>query len=276
MENWNFIAAAFSNDINLNTISSHFGINKKFKWEDPLVLSGNRLNGILKVPENKTVYIYHYGSIVFINMEYHEMQDFIKYLQEIDENLKNDEVSKEFIDEYKLEVSKDYEYALYNDLMTANTFVPYYLDILALILSKSIALHKVEVSIDKLLDSIENVINYLDKGKFSMSDLQIYKTSAKILRYKYNTISYLMLLDKPKSAWDNEDIEKFFSEVSSLFEIDDRYKKISHKSEILQDITTVFNSLYHESRGTKLEIMVIILILFELILGIVQLFGFKL
>ncbi len=276
MENWNFIAVAFSNEINLNKISSHFGITKKFKWEDPLVLSDHRLNGILKVPENKTIYIYHYGSLVFINMEYHEMQDFIKYLQEIDENLKNDEISKEFIDEYRVEVSKDYEYALYNDLMTANTFVPYYLDILSLILSKSIALHKIELNIEKLLDSIENVINYLDKGKFSMSDLQIYKTSAKILRYKYNTISYLMLLDKPKSAWDNEDIEKFFSEVSSLFEIDDRYKKISHKSETLQDITTVFNSLYHESRGTKLEIMVIILILFELILGIVQLFGFKL
>jgi uncharacterized Rmd1/YagE family protein len=79
-----------------------------------------------------------------------------------------------------------------------------------------------------------------------------------------------MLLDKPKAAWDNEDIENFFLQVISLFDLDERYKKINNKTEILQDITDVFTSLSHEKRGTKLEIMVIILILFELIISIVE------
>lgn len=270
MQGWSFKSLVLSSEINLNTISGHFGINKKFKWGDPLVLTDNRLNGILKVPENKTVYIYHYGSLVFINMEYHEIQDIIKYLKEVDETLRNNNPS-EYIDEYNLEVSSDYEYVLYNDLMTSNEFRPYYLDIISLVLSKSTSLHKIEMNIDKLLDSIEDVIDYLDKGKFNMSDTEISKTSAKILRFKYDTLSYLMLLDKPKSAWDNEDIENFFSQISELFEIQDRYKKISHKTEVLKDITSVFSSLSHEKRGTKLEIMVIILILLELIIGIAEL-----
>lgn len=270
MQGWSFKSLVLSSEINLNTIAGHFGINKKFKWGDPLVLTDNRLNGILKVPENKTVYIYHYGSLVFINMEYHEIQDVIKYLKEVDETLRNNNPS-EYIDEYNLEVSSDYEYALYNDLMTSNEFRPYYLDIISLVLSKSTSLHKIEMNIDKLLDNIEDVIDYLDKGKFNMSDTEISKTSAKILRFKYDTLSYLMLLDKPKSAWDNEDIENFFSEISELFEIQDRYKKISHKTEVLKDITSVFSSLSHEKRGTKLEIMVIILILLELIIGIAEL-----
>lgn len=270
MESWSFKSLVLSNEINLNTIASHFGINKKFKWEDPLILTDNKLSGILKVIDNKTVYIYHYGSLVFINMEYHEIQDIIKYLKDIDENLQNNQLTNEYIDEYKLEISEEYEYTLYNDLMTASKFEPYYQDILSLILSKSTSLRKIETNIDKLLDDIENVMNYLDKGKFDMSDTQIAKTSAKILRFKYNTISYLMLLDKPKSAWDNENIENFFNELSQLFEIDDRYKKISHKTEVLKDITEVFSSLSHEKRGTKLEIMVIILILFELIIAFVE------
>lgn len=268
MQSWSFKSLVLCNEINLNVIAPHFGINRKFKWEDPLVLSDRKLSGILRETENKWVYIYYFGALVFINMEFHEIQDIIKYIKSIDDNLKNN-APNEYIDEYKLEVDTKYDYSLYNDLMTSNEFMPYYLDILSLVLAKSTSLKKIETDIDKLLDGIENVINYLDKGKFNMSDHEISKTSARVLRFKYNTISYLMLLDKPKSAWDNEDIENFFLQVISLFDLDERYKKINHKTEILQDITDVFTSLSHEKRGTKLEIMVIILILFELIVSIV-------
>ncbi|MDP4146791.1 MAG: RMD1 family protein [Bacillota bacterium] len=274
MQSWNFRSLVLCNEINLNIIAAHFGINKKFKWEDPLVLSDNRLSGILKQIDNKYVYAYYFGALVFINMEYHEIQDVIKYLQDIDDSLKNN-FPDDYMDTYRLEVSPEYEYALYNDMLTASEFNPYYLDIISLVLAKSTSLRKIETDIDKLLDSIENVINYLDTGKFNMSDKEIAKTSAKVLRFKYNTISYLMLLDKPKAAWNNEHIESFFSELASLFEIDDRYKKITHKTEILKDITEVFASLTHEKRGTKLEIMVIILILFELVVALIELiFGF--
>lgn len=269
MQSWTLKALILSNEIHLNTLAEHFGINKKFKWEDPMILTENTLKGIIKEIENKFVYIYHFGTITCINMEYHEVQDVIKYLKNADPTLKNSAPS-EFFDEYKLEVSPEYEYALYNDLMTANEFVPYYLDIISLVLAKSTSLRKVETDTDKLLDSIEDIMNYLDTGKFDMTDEQIAKTSAKVLRFKYNTISYLMLLDKPKSAWNNEDIERFYEEIISLFEISDRYEKITHKTQVLKDITEVISSLTHEKRGTKLEMAVIILIVLELLLSFIE------
>jgi uncharacterized Rmd1/YagE family protein len=271
MQSWDFKSLVLANEISLTKIAAHFGINGKFKWEDPLVLHDNGLKGIVKGTENKWVYIYNYGSIVFINMEYHEIQDIIKYLKDIDQNLKNAFLNN-YQDEYKLEIDPTYDFALYNDLMTSNEFMPYHLDIISMILAKSTAFDKIESDTDKLLDSIVDVIGYLEKGKFNMSDEQIAKTSAKVLRFKYNTISNLMLLDKPSSAWDNEDIENFFMQMSDLFDLKDRYQKISHKTQILEDSTDVFASLTHERRGTKLEIMVIILILFELILGLAEFF----
>ena len=270
MQSWIFKSLVLCNEINLNAIGAHFGVTKKLKWEDPLVLHDSTLNGILKDVENKWVYVYHFGSLVFINLEYHEIQDVIKYLKNTDKNLKNN-TPNEYIDEYRLEVDPEYEYALYSELMTSNELLPYHLDILSLVLAKSTALRKIEIDIDKLLDNIEDVMNLLDNGKFNMSDEQLAKTSAKVLRFKFNTLSYLMLLDKPRSAWDNEDIDVFFMEVHNLFDLKDRYQKISHKTEILQDITSVFSTLTHEKRGTKLEIMVIILILFELLISVFEL-----
>lgn len=267
MQSWSFKSFVLCNEINLNKIAAHFGISGKFKWEDPLVLRDSSLKGILKDPENKFVYIYYYGSLVFINMEHHETMDLVNYLKNIDINLKNN-FPDNYVDEYKLEIASEYEYMLYNDLMTSNEFQPYYLDTLSLVLAKSTSLRKIEIDTDKLLDSIEDVINYLDTGKFNMSDKQIAKTSAQVLRFKYHTISNLMLLEKPRSAWDNEDIESFFMQLTELFDFKDRYQKITRKTEVLQDITEVFASLSHEKRGTKLEIMVIILILFEVIMGL--------
>jgi required for meiotic nuclear division protein 1 len=267
MQSWSFKSFVLSNEINVNKIAAHFGITNKFKWEDPLVLLGTALKGILKDTENKSVYIYNYGSLVFINMEHHETMDLVNYLKNIDDNLKNN-FPDNYVDEYKIEVDPQYEYMLYNDLMTSNEFQPFYLDILSLVLSKSTSLRRIETATDKLLDSIEDVINNLDTGKFNMSDKQIAKTSAQVLRFKYHTISNLMLLEKPRAAWDNEDIESFFMQLTELFDFKDRYQKITRKTEVLQDITEVFASLTHEKRGTKLEIMVIVLILFEIILGL--------
>lgn len=271
MQSWELKSLVLCNEINLNIIASHFGINKKFKWGDPLLLSHNSLKGVIKETEEKAVYIYHFGALVFINLEYHETQDFIKYIKNIDPNLRNN-TPYPYVDEYKLEVDATYEYSLYNDLMTSNEYFPYYLNVLALVLAKSTSLRKIETDIDALLDSIEDIINYLDNGKINMTDKQIAKASAKVLRFKYNTISYLMLLDKPRDAWDNEDIENFYIQIASLFEINDRYQKLRHKTDILQDITDVISSLTHEKRGTKLEIMVIVLILFELILSLIEFF----
>lgn len=249
-------------------MAPELGINQKYKWGDPLVLNGNTFKSLINNTNDKWIYIYHYGSIVFINMDINEIKLILNYLKKIDISLENS--NETFEDEYRLEVDEKYEYVLYNDLMTSNKFMPYYIDTISLVLSKSISLERIENGTDKLLDSIESIINLLDKGKFNISEKEITKTSAKILRFKYNTISYLMLLDKPKSAWINQDIENFFIELIILFDLENRYKIITHKTSILQDITGVFSSLTYEKKSTRLELMVIVLILFELLISIIE------
>ena len=272
MNSWDFQSIVVGNEINLSAIASHYGINKKFKWEDPLVLSGSALSSLLKNTENKHVYMYNFGSLVFINMAFNEIQDMVKYLKTIDKTMKIDDIQK-FSDDYRLEVRADYEYSLGNETMTASLFEKYYMDIISMILAKSISLEMVEYETDKLLDNIEDVIGFLEQGKLNMSDKQLAKTTAKVIRFKYNTISNLMLFEKPSAAWNNEDIEKFFMEMMNLFDIEDRYSKITRKTEILRNITEVFGSLSHEKRATKLEVIVVLLILFEVILALFEFFS---
>lgn len=269
MRSYEFTSSVVSNEINLNEISKHFGINKKFKWEEPLVLNEELLKGIIPQPKGKFVYIFYFGSIVFVNITYHEANDILTYIKRIDRSVRNASEGS-YVEDFKLIEDENSKFEInYNSIVVPELQI-YNIDIISTVLAKSVALRKIEKDIDKLLDEIEGIIVFLDKGHLNLSDEKLAITSGKVLRFKYNTISYIMLLDKPDIAWKNEEAEEFFTNLSNLFELNDRYEKVHHKSEVLLDITEVFSGLAHSKRGTRLEWAVIILILIELALSILD------
>lgn len=267
----NFKALFLSSEINLSKIARHFGVNQKFKWEDLLRLDETLLKGLLREPAGKTVYIFHFGAMVFVNFEHHQIMDVITYLKQLEKSI-NTTNPFNFFDDYRLEVTGEEEPSINNDVMITDAWDDGQGEIIATILAKSVALEKIEADIDLLLDDVEEIVGFLEQGKLNVSDDQLAKMSAKILGYKFNTISYIRLLDKPDITWVNENAGQLFTELSTIFELNDRYKKIGHKSETLMDITEVFSGLTHARRGNRLEWAVIILIGIEILLSLYSLF----
>lgn len=267
METKSIKAFSLCNEISLDKVSSHFGINKKYKWEDFLTLREEHLKGVLPVPEGKSAVIFPFGSIVFINMEHHEIVDVVNYLKKIENNLKI--ADYKFNEGYMLEIGVDKPSVNFNS-MSVTEYKNYHLEILATILSKSVALEKVEKDLNSLLDEFEGIVELLDQGILNISDAKNAKMSAKILGFKFDTISYIMLLDKPDITWENQEAETLFMQLSQFYELKDRYEKIQAKTETLMDITQVFGALTQQRRGNKLEWLVIILIGFEIILTLIE------
>lgn len=269
MKSFEFKSTLIDTEINLKEIAMHFGINKKFKWEEPLILNESFLKGILPQPLGKYVYVFHWGSIVCINLTFHEIKDIVLYLKRIDKNLKETSPIG-YVEDFKLIVNENSALEINYDSVVVANQKEHHLDIIATILAKSVALKKIEIDTDILLDEIENIMGFLDKGHLKLRDEKLSKLSGKILRFKYATLSNIMVLDKPDIAWKNEDAEDFFINLSDLFELKDRYEKIRHKTEVLLDITEVFSSLAHAKRGNMLEWGVIILILFEIVMAVAE------
>ena len=266
-----FKAIVLGNEINLNKISQHFGSNRKLKWEEYLVLKGTELQGIVREIEAKRVYLFHFGSIVFLNFQHHEIMDIINYLKNIEIGI-NDTNAFKYIDEYKIESNSEHEFSINNDYMVTNEPAEYQFDIVSTVLAKSVALEKIESDISRVLDEIEDVVTKLYQGKLAVSDEKLAKMSASILGFKLSTISYVMLLDKPTVTWNNESASELYNELTTLFELTDRYEKIHHKIDTLMDITEVFAGLAHSKRGTRLEWGVIILIGIEICLSLFSMF----
>ncbi|AQS57767.1 RMD1 family protein [Desulforamulus ferrireducens] len=270
MQSLQFLAVSVTQELDLNQFARHFGIEKKFKWEDILTLKDNQLKGIISDYHNKTVYIFHFGCLVSINCTKHDLSDLYNYLCKIDNSLvKNQDLFK-YIDSYRVEINSDKELEVYHNYMVAPKLLEYYPQMIAIVLARSVALDRIEDNIEKVSDDIEKIIEYLDQGNLNIGDNKLAKLSAGVLRYKYNTISYVMVLDKPDITWYKEDAEILFLQLSDLFELQERYEKLRHKTETIMDITEVFTILTHAKRGAKLEWMIIILIAFEIVLSLVE------
>jgi uncharacterized Rmd1/YagE family protein len=267
-----FKAIVLSNEIDLNKIAGHFGINRKFKWEESLRLKDSELQGIVRDVNGKMVYIFHFGSVVFLNFQHHEIMDVVNYMKKVEVGIIYSNLFK-YVDEYKIEQNIDSVFAINNEYMVTAEQEDYQLDIVATILAKSVALDKIEMDISLLLDEIEDVVNNLHQGKLAVSDEKLAKMSASILGFKLSTISYIMLLDKPAITWNNENASELFNLLTILFELSERYSKNRHKIDTLMDITEVFSGLAHAKRGTRLEWAVIILIGIEIILSLIEMFS---
>ena len=81
-----------------------------------------------------------------------------------------------------------------------------------------------------------------------------------------------MILDKPDITWTNSEAAAFYEGMSEFFELNDRYEVIRSKTEILRNIIEGLSSISHSIRGLFVEWVIVVLIVFEVVLMILDLF----
>lgn len=267
-----FKAYSVTNEIDLNSIAISCSITKKYTWEEPLILQGNLLEKILgaKLRDDQKVMLFSFGSIVFINVERELYAAFIGYLRE--HKAEVDSNWEYYNEDYSLHVTRGEESTLTDKYVVVNEYQPFYPELIAIILAKSVALERVEEHLGQILDSIESLIIRLERGKLHIGDKSLARTTAKVARHEYNSISYIMILDKPDITWTNSEAGVFYEKMSEFFELNDRFVIIERKSTILNNIINDFASISHSTRGLFVELIIVLLIVIEVVLMFAELF----
>ncbi|WP_396954242.1 RMD1 family protein [Neobacillus niacini] len=275
MRDLTFKAFAITNEIDLNKIAVHCGIPKKFTWEEPLILKGKILKSIFQkdVGETQMVLVFSFGSIVFINYSSPlEINAFLNYLHsfESDIDVKN---AGRYSDDYSLHLKETESIGLTDEYVVVPEYESYYPELISTVLAKSVALEKTEEQLGQINDKLETMIDRLEKGKLRIGNKELARTTAKIIRHEYNTLAYIMILDKPDITWTSNSASEFYDRMLEFFELNDRYKILKSKTEILYNIMDGFSTISHSIRGLFVEWIIVILILFEIVLSLLGIFG---
>ncbi|MED4205839.1 RMD1 family protein [Neobacillus mesonae] len=275
MKDMTFKAFAVTNEIDLNKIAVHCGIPKKFTWEQPLILKGSVLSTIFgkKIEDSQMVLVFSFGSIVFINLSHsEEFLTFLKYIHtfEPDLDIKNKD---RYTDDYSLHIQKTEALQLTDEYVVVPEFEDYYPELISTVIAKSVALEKTEEQLGKIHDKLETMIDRLERGKLRIGNKELARTTAKIVRHEYNTLAYIMILDKPDITWTSSTANDFYDQMTEFFELNDRYKILKSKTDILYNIMDGFSTISHSIRGLFVEWIIVILIAFEIGLTILQILG---
>ncbi|MFD6211398.1 RMD1 family protein [Peribacillus sp. NPDC060253] len=275
MEPITFKAFAITNEIDLNKIAIHCGIPKKFTWEEPLILKDDILNSILNknVNESQQVLVFSFGSIVFINYAHaNEIKEFLAFIHSFEPDIDLVHVDR-YTDDYNLHFRETENIRFTDEYVLVPKFELFYPELISTVLAKSVALEKTEEQLGKIHDKLETMIDRLEKGKLRIGNKELARTTAKIVRHEYNTLAYIMILDKPDITWTSSIAGEFYDRMLDFFELNDRYKILKSKTEILYNIMDGFSNISHSIRGLFVEWIIVILIVFEIVLTVLEIAG---
>jgi uncharacterized Rmd1/YagE family protein len=162
---------------------------------------------------------------------------------------------------------------LTDEYVVVPEYEDYYPELISTVLAKSVALEKTEEQLGQINDKLETMIDRLEKGKLRIGNKELARTTAKIIRHEYNTLAYIMILDKPDITWTSSSAGEFYDRMLEFFELNDRYKILKSKTEILYNIMDGFSTISHSIRGLFVEWIIVILILFEIVLSLLGIAG---
>lgn len=273
MNELSFKAFAVTNEIDLNKIAGECNIRKKFTWEEPLILQNEVLRMVLREDpaEEEKILVFSFGSIVFINSSQHHIEVFMHYLKGIKPDIDIRRYDR-FQDDYMLHSAEGEEIEFTDQYVQIPNMELFHPELVSIVIAKSVALERIEEQLSKILDDLESKIDNLEKGQLNVGNKELARTTSRIVRHEYNTIAYIMILDKPDITWINSDAGDFYDHMSEFFELSDRYEIIKSKTEILKSIIDGLATISHSIRGLFVEWVIVILIVVEVLLMLFDLF----
>ena len=267
-----FHAVALNGELDLNRLAGSMELGLRYRWEEPMLL--NPVDGT-PLTERRSgssqCQLYYFGALVFINCPDELIRSFCDRMARYSELFRAAPSSK-FQDTYSLQTSEGALLEITNERAVMPRYLPACVTLIGFVIAKSVALERIEERVDLVLDEMEDVIQLLERGKLAVPDRKLARLASSILNFKYTSIAHIMVLDKPDITWDNEDLDRLYSRMANLFELNQRYHEIRIKSETLMDITEVFTGLSHARRASRLEWIIIILIALEIVIYVAEIF----
>ncbi len=234
---------------------------KKFRNEytsQPLIFNSSEL--FYKQDEHKYCYLLSYGIVVFASFTDLEKSEFLKFVKGYIE----DAVEGKYDDYFDLQTDPSVSVVLKYNSITVSEITDDTIRIVMLNIGQSVALdHYEDLTLEIFKDSHEITEELEKTGTFKYSKKELLKFIGRTINVKNSIIDNLYIFDAPEEVWENEHLERIDKGLKKTFDLKMRYQDIDYKLKIVQDNLRLFTDLLQNRESTRLEWIVIILILIE-------------
>jgi uncharacterized Rmd1/YagE family protein len=150
---------------------------------------------------------------------------------------------------------------------------PAHVLVLADILGKSVALAHYEKEIASVLDAIEPAAGALAAtGRIPSARTEILKLVGSALLTQHRVSGRIAFAEKPDILWEHPELERFYARLEDEYEIVERGTLLNGKMKVIASAAETFTDMMDTARSARLELLIVILILAELVIAAATLF----
>jgi required for meiotic nuclear division protein 1 len=141
-------------------------------------------------------------------------------------------------------------------------------------LAKSVVLARDEKQVANVVDSIEPFARELATfGKTSRNRTDLLKLLGSALLVQQRVSGRVSVGEKPDVLWDRPDLERLYARLEDEYELSERGETLNRKIAVISDTATTLSDIIDTKRALRLEIIVVILIAFEIIVTFYQIWA---
>lgn len=140
-------------------------------------------------------------------------------------------------------------------------------------LAKSVALARDEKEAAGVFDVMEPFARYLaEKGRRPGGRREIVKHVGHALLVRQRVSGRVAVEEKPDVLWDRPDLERLYARLEDEYELRERAASLHRKLEVIGDTAQALTDLIDTERSLRLELIIVLLIVFEIFITFYQMF----
>ncbi len=145
--------------------------------------------------------------------------------------------------------------------------------VMADILAKTIMLERYEAAMSEVFTEIEPLARQLMKGyRQKIKSKELTHRIGATLLMKQIMVGRVEVHEKPEILWEHPYLEKFYIRLEDEFEIVERNSALQKKLELITTTAETQLDLINNSHSLRVEWYIVILIVFEILLTLYELF----
>ena len=223
------------------------------------------------VGEAGYVAVFRYGVVVMVNLRPDEERTFLAGLNTRISGA-NARAEEEIA---QLELTQDREDRVPpGGHIALKSFSPERLLLVADTLAKSVALARDEHEVAQVLELIEPFARKLaSRGRVPGARRNVIRMIGMSLQVQHRLSGRVAIDDKPDVLWERFDLERLYARLENTYELKDRAATLTRKVDFIRQTAQALTDLIDAARSLRLEIAIVLLILFEILLNVYQMPG---
>ncbi len=141
----------------------------------------------------------------------------------------------------------------------------------ALAIGQSAAMEYYERIVDALHARTTGLVDQLAaKGTVPRRTRPLHRLVGEAIGVRSEVLTVLHLLDKPDATWDDPAMDAIYRDLRAEFDLADRFDALEAKVRLVQESLELVLDVARDFRAVSLEVAVVVLILFEVVMGLVK------